>query len=155
MVSSSLSVTERGEYNKTRSSFLTYTEQFYEVFPYYLSIGMTYEQFWNDDPMLAKYYRQADEMRFDRRNQEMWLQGMYIYEALCDVSPILNPMAKKGTKVQPYSERPYAVTEKQRLREVEEREKANALKAKRFMEALMASNNARFKDKPHEDKGGG
>ena len=155
LVSSSLSVNERGEYTKTRSSFLTYTEQFYEVFPYYLSIGMTYEQFWNDDPMLAKYYRQAEEMRNDKRNQEMWLQGMYIYEALCDVAPIFNPMTKKGTKVQPYSERPYAITERQRLREKEEKEKANALKAKRFMEALMASNNARFKDKPHKDKGGG
>ena len=116
---------------------------------------MTYEQFWNDDPMLAKYYRKADEMRFDRQNQELWLQGMYIYEALCDVAPIFNPMSKKGTKVQPYSERPYAVTEKQRLREIEEKEKANALKAKRFMEALMVSNNARFKDKPQKDKGGG
>ena len=155
MVSSSLSATEGSEYKKTRSPFLTYTEQFYEVFPYYLSIGMTYEQFWNDDPMLAKYYRQAEEIRSDRRNQELWLQGMYIYEALCDVAPILHSMAKRGTKARPYSERPYAITEKQRIREAEEKEKANALKAKRFMEALMSSTNAKFKDKPHKEKGGG
>ena len=141
--------------NKTRSSFSTYTEQFYEVFPYYLSIGMTYEQFWDGDPMLAKYYRQADEIRNDRKNQELWLQGMYIYEALCDVAPILHSMAKKGTKANPYSERPYAITEKQRLREAEEKERLNALKAKRFMEALMLSNNSRFKDKPRKEKGGG
>ena len=116
---------------------------------------MTYEQFWNDDPMLAKYYRQAEEMRSDRRNQELWLQGMYIYEALCDVAPILHSMAKRGTKARPYAERPYAITEKQRIREAEEKEKANALKAKRFMEALMSSTNAKFKDKPHKEKGGG
>lgn len=155
MVSGSLSANEGGEFNKARSPFSTYTEQFYEVFPYYLSIGMTYEQFWNDDPMLAKYYRQAEEMRNDKRNQELWLQGMYIYEALCDVAPILHSMAKKGTKPQPYSERPYALTEKQRRREAEEKERLNALRAKRFMEALMSSNNARYKDKPHKEKGDG
>ena len=155
MVSSSLSVTEGSEVNKTRSPFSTYTEQFYEVFPYYLSIGMTYEQFWNDDPMLTKYYRQADEIRNDRRNQELWLQGMYIYDALCDVAPILHSMAKRGTKARPYVERPYAITEKQRLREAEEKERLNALKAKRFMEALMSSNNARFKEKSNKEQGGG
>ena len=116
---------------------------------------MTYEQFWNDDPMLVKYYRQAEEMRNDKRNQELWLQGLYIYEALCDVSPILHSMAKRGTKARPYAERPYAITEKQRLRDAEEKERLNALKAKRFMDALMASTNARFKEKPHKEQGGG
>ena len=155
MVSSSLSANEGGELHKTRPSFSTYTEQFYEVFPYYLSIGMTYEQFWDGDPMLAKYYRQAEEIRNDRRNQELWLQGMYVYEAICDIAPILQAFAKKGTKAHPYPERPYAITEKQRKREAEEKERLNALKARRFMEALMASTNARFKDKPHKEQGGG
>jgi hypothetical protein len=116
---------------------------------------MTYEQFWNDDPMLVKYYRQAEEIRNERRNQELWLQGMYIYEAFCDASPLLHAFAKKGAKANPYAERPYALTEKQRLREAEEKERKNALKAKMFMEALMTSNNARFKDKPHKEQGGG
>ena len=152
MVSDSLSVMEGSEDNKTRSSFSTYTEQFYEALPYYLSIGMTYEQYWNGDPMLVKYYRQADEMRNDRRNQELWLQGMYIYEALCDVAPIFQAMGKKGTKAHPYPERPYPLTEKQRKRDAEEKERLNALKAKRFMESLMVSHNAKYKDKPHKDK---
>ena len=113
MVSGSLSVKEGGERN-VRPLFLTYTEQFYEMFPYYLSIGMTPEQYWDGDPMLAKYYRQADELRNERKNQELWLQGLYVYEALCDVAPIMHAMAKKGTKAQPYPERPYSLTEKQR-----------------------------------------
>ena len=155
LVSSSLSAEDRGEIHKTRPSFSTYTEKFYEVFPYYLSIGMTYEQFWDDDCCLTKYYRQADEMRNDRKNQELWLQGMYIYEALCDVAPIMNAMAKKGTKPHQYAERPYAITEKQRKREAEEKERANALKAKRFMEALMLSHNTKLKGESQSEKGGG
>ena len=98
---------------------------------------MTYEQFWEGDPYLAKYYRQADELRIERRNQEMWLQGLYVYEAMCDVAPIMHAMAKKGTKARPYPEQPYAITEKQRRREIEEKERAVANKGKRMMEMFM------------------
>ena len=136
LVSGSLSVDGESERN-VRSPFLTYTEQFYEVFPYYLSIGMTYEQFWDGDPNLVKYYKQADEMKTERKNQELWLQGLYVYEALCDVAPILQAMAKKGTKARPYPEQPYAITEKQRKREIEERERKVADKGKRMMEMFM------------------
>lgn len=147
LVSGSLSADEGGEPSNARSSFFTYTEKFYEVFPYYLSIGMTYEQFWEGDPILAKCYREADEIKAERKNQELWLQGMYIYEALCDVSPVLHAFAKRGTKANPYSERPYAITEKQIRKEAEEKERLNMLKAQRFMEALRASTNARFEGK--------
>ena len=143
LVSGSLSVDEESE-PRVRSPFLTYTEQFYEVFPYYLSIGMTYEQFWEGDPHLAKYYRQADEMRIERKNQELWLQGLYVYEALCDVAPILQAMAKKGTKARPYPEQPYSITEKQRKREIEEKERAVAMKGKRMMEQFMRATNKKF-----------
>ena len=145
MVSGSLSVNGESEQN-VHSPFLTYTEKFYEVFPYYLSIGMTYEQFWEGDPYLAKYYRQADELRVERRNQEMWLQGLYVYEAMCDVAPILHAMAKKGTKARPYPEQPYAITEKQRRREIEEKERAVANKGKKMMEMFMQRNNKRFEE---------
>ena len=143
MVSGSLSVGEGSERN-VRSSFLTYTEQFYEVFPYYLSIGMTYEQFWEGDPTLVKYYRKAAEIKNERKNQELWLQGMYIYEALCDVAPILHAMARKGTKARPYSEQPYAISEKQRRRDAEEKERMVADKGKMFMEMLMRQHNKKF-----------
>ena len=143
LVSGSLSVKEGSEDN-LRSPFLTYTEQFYEVLPYYLSIGMTYEQFWDGDPYLAKYYKQADELRIERRNQEMWLQGLYVYEAMCDVAPIMHTMAKKGTKARPYPEQPYAITEKQRRREIEEKERAVANKGKQMMEMFMRQTNKQF-----------
>ena len=136
MVSGSLSANEESE-RKAYSPFLTYTEQFYEVFPYYLSIGMSYDQFWNDDVNLVKYYRKADELKVERKNQEMWLQGLYIYEALCDVAPIMHAFAKKGTKAQSYSEKPYSITERQRRLEEEEKERKIAQKGKMMMEMFM------------------
>lgn len=143
LVSGSPSATEEGGRDGSSSSS-TYTEQFYEMFPYYLSIGMTPEQYWDGDCTLVKYYRKAEELRNEKRNQELWLQGMYIYEAICDVSPILHAFAKKGAKPHPYPSKPYAISEKQIRKEREEKERKIAEKGKRFMEALMQSTNKRF-----------
>jgi hypothetical protein len=51
----------------------SYTTAFYDQFPYYLAIGMTPEQYWDGDPMLAKYYRKADEINRKRQNTDLWL----------------------------------------------------------------------------------
>ena len=148
LVSSSLSATEGGGQDGSLPHF-TYTERFYEMFPYYLSIGMTPEQYWDGDCTLVKYYRKAEELRNEKRNQELWLQGMYIYEAICDVSPILHAFAKKGAKPHPYPTKPYAISEKQIRQEREEKERKLAEKGKRFMEAMMLSTNKRFKEQSH------
>ena len=151
LVSSSLSTTEEDGRNGSSSSF-TYTEKFYELFPYYLSIGMTPEQYWEGDCTLVKYYRKAEELRNEKRNQELWLQGMYIYEAICDVSPILHAFAKKGTKPTPYSTKPYAITAKQVKRDEEEKQRKLAEKGKRFMEAMAASINKKFEGKTQSNE---
>ena len=143
LVSSSLSTTEEVGQQSSPSSF-TYTQKFYELFPYYLAIGMTPEQYWDGDCTLVKYYRKAEEIRNEKRNQELWLQGMYIYEALCDVSPVLHAFAKKGTKPSPYSAEPYPMNNKQIIHREEEKQRKLAEKGKRFMEAMAASINKKF-----------
>ena len=146
LVSSSLSATEGSGQASSPPSF-TYTEKFYESFPYYLAIGMSYEQYWDGDCTLVKYYRKAEELRNEKRNQELWLQGMYVYEAICDVAPILHAFAKKGTKPAPYSAKPYAITEKQIKQDAEEKQRKLADKGKKFMEAMAASVNKKFEGK--------
>ena len=96
-----------------------------------MSIGMSYDEFWNQDVALVGVYRKAQELRDRRKNQELWLQGMYIYEALCDAAPIFHAFAKKGTKPNPYAKEPYAITESEiREREAREaREREERLKA--------------------------
>lgn len=86
-----------------------------------MSIGMSYDEFWNQDVALVRVYRKADELRRRRQNETLWLQGMYIYEALCDAAPIFHAFAKKGTKPHPYAKEPYAITESE-IRERDERE---------------------------------
>jgi hypothetical protein len=93
---------------------------------------MTYDEFWNQDVELVKVYLKASELREKRRNQELWLQGMYIYEALCDVSPLFRLSLKKGiVKPEPYVKEPYPITaDEVRVREEREaRLKEERLKA--------------------------
>ena len=147
MVSDLLSSTEGSGGVTTTAPLKTYTEKFNELFPYYLSIGMTEEQYWDRDSTLVVAYRKAEELKTNRKNQEMWLQGAYVYEALCRVSPLLHAFAKKGTKPVPYIAEPFAITEKQAEYRQEEKEKKNFDKGKTMMEGFMIRHNKKFEGK--------
>ena len=43
---------------------------------------MTYEQYWYDDPYLARAYAQAFLMKRKIENENMWIQGAYIANAV-------------------------------------------------------------------------
>lgn len=74
-------------------------------------MGMTPKQFWDDDYTLVIAYREAWKLRLEENNRNMWIQGLYIYEALCDVSPLLHAFAKRGTKPHEYLNEPIALTQ--------------------------------------------
>ena len=59
----------------------SFSEVFNEVFPWYMAIGMSYDEFWHGDPYLAVYYRKAHEMRRDEENQKLWWDGLYTFIA--------------------------------------------------------------------------
>lgn len=138
--------------NCTRSN--SYTEQFYSHLPFYLSIGMTYEQYWNEDCCLVKYYREAFKLQRERDNEQMWLQGMYIYEALCDVSPVLRAFAKKGTRPIEYSAKPYAITKEEVERRRVEKERAKYEQMKALTNAFAIKFNARMAQRKEVEKNG-
>lgn len=153
MVNSQLSEPNRfleGGESDNRSAPSSYEEAFNLRFPYYLSIGMTEEQYWDKDCMLVKYYRQADELRKERVNQEMWLQGMYIYDAVSRLSPIFNSFAK--TKPKPYVEEPYPINQKTAEESKVRKDKALVDKGLRYMQAYMDQNNKGFNKKDKERK---
>lgn len=103
------------------------TKLFEELCPIFMSYGMSYDEYWHSSPYRAKFYLEAHKLKIKQKDEEMWMQGMYIYEALCDVSPILHAFSKKGTKPLPYSNRPYtASVQELQTKEDKEIEKKNA-----------------------------
>lgn len=127
-----------------------YTEVFERLCPYYMSIGMTYDEYWNGANELPRYYRKAEELRMEKNNYEAWLQGFYIYEAFCNASPLFHAFAKKGTKPIPYPERPHALTEDEKERDEEMEEKKVMEQGIALMRARIAAQNAK-KSKGKED----
>lgn len=108
---------------------------------------MTEEQYWDRDCCLVKFYREAEEIRKERFNQEAWLQGMYFYDALARIAPILHAFAKKGTKAQPYVEEAYPINKKTMEDAKAKKEKAKSQKGMRYMQAYMVANNKRFDER--------
>lgn len=125
----------------------SYTNTFIQSFPYYLSIGMTEEQYWDGDPMLAKYFREAEELRKERKNEELWLQGLYVYDAVARLAPILRPFGKKGTKAELYPKEPYPVTRIAQKLAAEKQAKEEQRKAKQYLETYIAKANKFFNQK--------
>lgn len=91
------------------------TKEFNKSCPFFISIGMTYEQFWYEDPTIANAYLEAFKLKEKREAEKTkwttWEQGLYVYEALCDVSPVLRAFSK-ATKPLPYPEQPHGVEKK-------------------------------------------
>ena len=93
--------------------------------PIYMGYGMSYDEFWYGSPYRTKFYLEAYKRKIRQQDESMWMQGMYIYEALCKVSPVLHAFSKKGTKPLPYAEKPYLTsapaleTQKDKEKEVE------------------------------------
>ena len=105
--------------------------------PLYMAMGMTYEQFWDGDVMMAKSFREADMIRRRRRNEELWLEGIYTAEAL---SATVGNMFTKGSKHQ-YPSEPFPITaaEQQERREREEKAKMERIKAMFTAKALSVN----------------
>ena len=128
------------------SSPLRYSDKFEELCPYYLSLGMSFYDYWDGDCTMTKYYRKMEEKTRERDNFNAWLQGMYIYEAMLDVSPVFNPFAKKP-KPEPYRSEPVPITMQEFKRQEEQRKKERIANGKKAMQAMVAEFNKRFSEK--------
>lgn len=121
----------------------TFRELFEEQFPLYLAYGMTYEQYWDGPAELVKYYRKLHALRAAQRNQELWVQGRYVYDAICAAAPILNPLSKETTPRE-YIKEPYPLTAKEAAARRKREEEEAAQRMKDYMLQKMAAiNNAR------------
>ncbi len=85
-------------------------------------------------------YQEAEKKRVERDNWMAWMQGMYIYEALCDASPIFRDFGKKGTKAVPFRNEPYKLfkdDEEQDKKCKEKQEENDRLRAQLYMQQMV------------------
>ena len=99
---------------------------FKEAFPYYLSLGMTFAQYWEGDAWLLKAYRRASQIQNQRMSEELWLQGYYNFHAFSVALSNLN-FSKKKRKLNEYMKEPLRLLP---LTKAEKEEKAKAERQK-------------------------
>lgn len=98
-------------------------EVFDSLCPVYMAYGMSYHDFWNCDPKMYIAYREAHKLDIKRRNEEMWLQGLYNFEAFSKAISNIH-LDNKSHKINKYRDKPFEMFEKT---EAEKRaEKVNA-----------------------------
>jgi hypothetical protein len=98
-----------------------------------MSIGMTYDEFWNQDVAMVGAYRKSHELKRRQQNESLWLQGIYVRDAL--LATVGNMFADKSANKNEYPAEPYPVT----VEQIAEKEAAENRKAEERMKAdLMA-----------------
>lgn len=118
---------------------------------YYMAIGMTWQEYWYASPRLVVYYREAHKLRIEQRNQELWLQGLYNFNAFGTV--LANAFAKRGAQRHKYLERPIELFGKSEAEIEQERmkEKNRVVNTLNRIAARFAAKKAGKEENGHGD----
>lgn len=109
-------------------------------------MGMTYDEFWNGDCLMVKAFRKSYELRQEDQNRQAWAQGLYFYEALCDVAPMFR--FYKPQRPKPYPKEPHDLKSVKEVKQEAVSEEERKMKRnKTFMEIFAVSFNKQFQEK--------
>lgn len=106
-------------------------------------MGMTYEQFWEQDCLLVIPYRKAYHIQQEAINYEAWLNGLYIWKALQCAPIFVNGFMPKGATIEPYFDKPIDFMPKKKRSKAEENEQKQQ-NAVDFMQKLASTFNRQF-----------
>lgn len=100
-------ITDEEKQTESRS----YGDIFDELFPHYLLMGMTPEQYWDGESWLKPAYRKAYKLRIENEqrmaDRNNWYMGQYIMAALHAVPLLVGGFMKKGVEPPEYPSKPF------------------------------------------------
>lgn len=74
------------------------------ICPYYMNYGMTWDEFWYGSIDRLQGYWQKHQFAVEQRNQELWLQGLYIRAAVASCLDNKNKYPDKPQRITPMTE---------------------------------------------------
>ena len=116
---------------------------FADMLPRYLAMGMTSDEYYKQDCELVIAYRKAEKMKREKENADMWLQGLYVYQAVSRVAPLLIPF-NKNPKAEPYLKEPIPMFEEEQHTEQAKKSAVENDKGIAYMNAMMNVINKKF-----------
>ena len=105
-----------------------YGDIFDELFPHYLLMGMTPEQYWDGESFLKAAYRKAYQMRIENEqrlaDQQNWYMGQYMISVLQCVPLLVGGLnVKPSTRLPEYPNKPFLEKAAEERRETDRRKK--------------------------------
>ena len=135
-----------------------YGDTFDELFPHYLLMGMTPEQYWDGESQLKPAYRKAYELRMENEqklaDRNNWYMGQYLIRALQAVPLFVGGFNTKGVHLPEYPDKPFLETyEAQKKEEVRKKQEEDQTRlAMAMMQAAINRFNKNFEKRQQEAK---
>ena len=102
---------------------------------------MSYAEYWEGDSRLAQCYRKAYHIKQEEVNNNAWLQGLYVYDAVSTaLHNALRGFGKNKPPVKDYAKQPYEMKNKVKT----EAEKAKEIKIEQDKAAAWMENFVRI-----------
>lgn len=101
-----------------------------------MAMGMTYEDYWYGDVDKAKYYRKAFMLKKEQMNEQLWLQGLYVYEVMKRLFPLYNALVE--AKPEEYLKEPLPFTKEKAEEQTKKAEEAEMEKMRAYLMSLVA-----------------
>lgn len=99
---------------------------------------MSYDEFWYGKPDRAVAYRQAHRLRIEQTNQQLWLQGLYVHNAVAVA--INNCFSNKKLKYIAEPVQMFPPTEEEKQAKAEETRKKLVERLNAFKDAFDKAN---------------
>lgn len=129
----------------------TYGDTFDELFPHYLLMGMTPEQYWDGENALKPAFRKAYVLRMENEqrmaDRNNWYMGQYLIRVLNCVPLLVGGLnVKPSTRLPEYPEKPFLeLAEEQKKEEVRKKNQEDQTKlAMAMMQAAFNKFNKNF-----------
>ena len=134
-----------------------YGDIFDELFPHYLLMGMTPEQYWDGESGLKRAFRKAYELKVEHEqraaDRNNWFMGWYMIRVLQAVPLLVGGLnVKSSTKLPEYPEKPFL--EEIEIRQKEESRKKHEEDQAKLAMAMFQAMATRF-NKNFETRNGG
>lgn len=101
-----------------------------------MAMGMTYTEYWYDDPLMVRAFYKADKLRRERADEEAWTHGLYVLSALN--ATVGNMFRKTGQAPAEYPSEPITVTKnKEKQKKTEEEQEKEAAWALAWMSSFV------------------
>lgn len=108
---------------------------------------MTWEQYWYGDPWMAKFFQDAYLLKRRVKNEELWLEGLYIYRAVHAVVA-----SAIGNRSEKYLTNPIDFLPKTKAEKMQE-EYEKRQKVIKFFDSLLIKNKEQKSNKGVDDHG--